>query len=413
MGAMWRVWGILLLVSSQDLGPPFKSDEHEMTIRPPAGWARRLGAGPFIARFTPPGMDPSPVEGEKKVPPWGLTLSHLNYRSNPTPLEGFVKQAKAHIEKEFKGSRILEEKPLRIGGRAAHRIVFEFDQTIQVKTVVPRTHLESYLLDASFLKSDEAKFRKAAEASIDTFEIVPAVFSGEEAAADARTAELLKSAKIQPGLLGEQWHTVHLVGRKTGHVRTRLSEAGGLYVFETDVRNDYGEGNIDSTVVRGSFSPDGRTQKVETEQTKANDKKERWQFRASASIEGGRYKAVRDMNGVKEEKAFPVDAGVLLEDVAEVVRRSLVPAGKGHWLLRTISAYADEWNIETVEVNDRESVELDGARREAHVLFCRVDRRRTMMYYYSPAGGLIRQGGVKDAFSIRLSTKEEALGGGK
>jgi hypothetical protein len=37
-----------------------------------------------------------------------------------------------------------------------------------------------------------------------------------------------------------------------------------------------------------------------------------------------------------------------------------------------------------------------------------------MTYYVGPDGSLIRQGGVKDAFSIRGSTKEEALGpGGK
>lgn len=410
---MWRAWGITLFILSQDLGPPFKSEDHEMTIRPPAGWTRRLGSGPFIARFTPADVEQQSAEGDKKVPPWGITLSHLNYRSNPTPLEGFVKQAKAHIEREFKGSKMLEEKALKIDGRPAYRIVFEFDNTIQIKTVVPRTHLESYLLDASFLKSDEARFRKVTEASIESFQIVPTVLSGDEAASDARTSDLLKSAKIQPGLIGEQWHSVHLVGRKTGHMRTRLTDAGGIYAFEMDVKNDYGEGNVDSTQVRGTFSPDGRTQKVETEQTKANDKKERWQFRASASIEAGQYKAVRDMNGVKEEKSFRVDEGVLFEDVADIVRRSLVGAGKGNWLLKTISPYADEWNIETVEVNGRETADLDGVRREAHVLFCKVDRRRNMTYYYSPEGMLLRQGGVKDAFSIRLSSKEEALGGGK
>lgn len=410
---MWRAWGIFLLILPQDLGPPFASDDHEMTIRPPAGWARRIGSGPFIARFTPPEAEPAPTDGEKKVPPWGLELKHLHYRSNPTPLEGFVKQAKAHIEREFKGSKLVEEKAVRVGGRAAHRIVFEFEGTIQVKTVVPRTHLECYLLDISLLKADEARLRKVAEASIETFQIVPAPLSGEESAADARTAGFLKAAKVQPALLGERWHTIHLVQRKTGHLRIKLSESKGAYVFETDVRNDYGEGNVDATVVRGSFSPDGRTQKVETEQTKENDKKERWQFRASASIEAGRFKASRDMNGIKEEKGFAVEDGVLLEDVAEVVRRAFVAEGKGAWLLKILSPYADEWNTEMIEVSGRESLELDGTRRDAHVLFCRVDRRRNMTYYIAPDGGLIRQGGVKDPFSIRASTREEALGGNK
>lgn len=384
-----------------------------MSVRAPAGWAGRTGSGPFIARFTPADLQAPAVEGERKVPPWGLTLSHIHYRANPTPLENFVKQAKDHIAREFKGSKFLEEKDLTIGGRKAYRLVFDFEGTVQIKTVVPRTNLEAYLLDASFLKTDEAKYRKSAEASIDTFRIVPVPLTGEESGADLRTADLLKAAKVQPGLLGERWHTIHLAGRKTGHLRTRLADAGGKYEFEVDVRNAYDDGT-DSTVVRGSFSPDGRVQKIDYEQTKANEaKKERWQFRVSATIEGGLLKASRDMHGVKEEKSLKVEEGVLFEDVADVIRRTLVASGKGSWLLKTISPFSDEWNPETVEVNDKGQLDLDGARREAHVLFARQDRRRTMTYYIAPDGGLIRQGGVKDAYSIRVSTKEEALGGGK
>ena len=383
-----------------------------MSLRPPAGWTGRGGAGPFIARFTPPGAETPAADVEKKVPPWGITLSHLHYRSNPTPLESFVKQAKAHIEREYKGSKILEEKALAIGGRNGYRIVLDFENTVQLKTVVPRTNLECYLLDASFPKEDEAKYRKIAEASIETFKITPLTLTGEESGADLRTTGLLKAAKVQPGLLGECWFTIHFAGRKVGHMRTRLSGAAGRYEFEIEVRSDFGEGNTDSTVSRGSFSADGRSQKVETEQTKTSEKKERWQFRASASIENGLLKASRDMNGVKEEKSVKVEEGVLLQDVADVVRRTLVAAGKGSYLLKVLSPFADEWNPETVEVNDRENLDIDGTRREAHILFCREDRRRTVTYYVAPDGGLIRVGGVKEPISIRASTKETALDGG-
>ncbi len=382
-----------------------------MSLRPPLGWAGRGGGGPFIARFTPPGVEALAAEGDKKIPPWGLTLSHLYYRGSPTPLESFVKQAKAHIEREYKGSKILEEKPLSIGGRNGYRIVFDFENTVQLKTVVPRTNLECYLLDASFLKSDEPKYRKIAEASIETFKITPLTLTGEESGADLRTSDLLKVAKVQPGLLGERWFTIHFAGRKAGHMRTRLADAAGKYEFEVEVHNDFGEGNTDVSVVRGSFSPDGRSQKIETEQTKTNDKKERWQFRASASIENGLLKAARDMNAVKEEKSFKVEEGVLFQDAADVVRRALVAAGKGSFLLKIISPFGDEWIPEMVEVNGRENLEIDGTRRDAHILFCREDRRRTLTYYVAPDGGLIRLGGIKEPISIRASTKEAALGG--
>jgi hypothetical protein len=65
-----------------------------------------------------------------------------------------------------------------------------------------------------------------------------------------------------------------------------------------------------------------------------------------------------------------------------------------------------------VEVNDKENLELDGVRREAHILFCREDRRRNLTYYVAPDGGLIRMGGVKETISIRVSTKESALDNG-
>jgi hypothetical protein len=248
------------------------------------------------------GREGGPADGERKVPAWGLRLSHLHYRATPTPLESFVKQAKSHIEREFKGAKIVEEKNLTISGRKAFRLVFEFENTVQIKTVVPRTHLEGYLLDASFLKSDEEKFRKIAEASIETFKVVPTPLTGEETGADLRMADLLGAAKVQPGLLGERWHTIHLGGRKTGHMRTLLSDAGGRYGFEVEVHNDFGEGNVDATTVRGSFSPDGRDQKIDFEQSKTNDRKERWQFRSSASIRGGVLKASRDMNGSRRRR---------------------------------------------------------------------------------------------------------------
>jgi hypothetical protein len=410
MGTMWRAWGILLLLPRQDLGPPFTSEAHEVSIRPPLGWT--AVAGPGIVRFTPTELRTPPANGESVQPPWGLTLSHLYHRTNPTPLENIVKQAKSHIDREYKGSKNLEEKVFQVSGHKAYRLVFDFENTVQIKTVVLRSHLEAYILDAAFLKSDEAKYRKIAEASIETFKIVPVPLSGEETGADLRTADLLGAAKVQPELLGERWHTIYLGGRKTGYMRTLLSDQGGSYGFEVEIRNDFGEGNVDSTTVRGSFSPNAREQKIDFEETKANDRKEHWQFHSSASIHGGVLKTSRDMNGVKEEKSFKIEEGVLFRDVADVVRRTLVRAGKGTYLLKIISPFGDEWTPEMVEVNDKENLELDGVRREAHILFCREARRRNLTHYVAPDGALIRLGGINEPISIRVSTKESALDSG-
>ena len=406
---MWRAWGTFLFLLSQDSASPFVSEEHEISLRPPSGWTRQALSGQLVARFTPPDVEAAVLEAQKKLPPWGITIGHLRYGTTPQPLQNFIKQIKEKIGNEFKTAKILEEKPLKIGGRDAYRVVFEYENAIQIKTVLPRTNVESYLLDISLLKSDEAKFRKAAEASLETFQIVPSRLTGDEAVAEARATGFLREAKLPAGILGEQWHSIYLFEKRVGHYRTLVTESNGTYLFEIDVQGDFGEGNTDSTTVRGSFTPDGRVQKIETRNTKTGEKKERWENRASVTIEGGRLKASRDMEGVKEEKSFPVADGVLLTDVADFLRRALVGAPKGSYVFKTISPYSDESGPELIEVNAKDTMELDGKRREAHVLFSRVDRRRNMTYYVAPDGGLVRAGGMRDAFSVRASTKEEAL----
>lgn len=405
---MWRAWGIFLSFWAQDPAQSFISDTHEMVIHPPADWTRLVGKGPMIARFVP--GDFIPPEGAPKVPPWGITLTHLYYGAKPKPLVSFVKEARAYLEREFKGLTIREEKELKIGGLPAFRIVFDFEKTLQIKTIVPRSNIEYYLLDISLLKSDEAKYRALAEASLETFRIVPRTLTEEEAGAHSRTAELFRAAKIQPALLGERWHSVYLREKKVGFMRTKLAEADGKYAFESEIRYELGEDNVDSTMTRGSFSPDGRIQKVETENTKTSGKKDHWHWKASVSIEGGRLKAARDLDGVKEEKSFPVEDGVLFSDVADIVRRSLAQAGQGPWLLRTLSPYSDEPWMETVEVTPKSTLELDGVRREAVILFSYKRHLWNVTYYLSPEGRLFREGGVRDDFSIRASTKDEAMG---
>src|SRR5213592_58953 len=97
--------------------------------------------------------------------------------------------------------------------------------------------------------------------------------SAEEKLADTRTMALLRGAKVDPALVGERWYSVLLSnGRKIGWMRFKMTESAGMYSFDTEVRNDFGDGNTDMTLVRGSFSPDGRVQKVETEETKVNPK---------------------------------------------------------------------------------------------------------------------------------------------
>ena len=98
---------------------------------------------------------------------------------------------------------------------------------------------------------------------------------------------------------------------------------------------------------------------------------------------------------------------MLLTDIAECLRSVLVGSGKGTYLLKTLSPFSEEWNVEMIDVGGPESLEVDGRVRECTLVQAYVGRRKNMTYYYAPDRSVIRVGGPKDVFSIRASTKEE------
>lgn len=397
---MWRAWGIALWVLSQDPSPSYTDPEHEFSIRPPAGWIARPGFRPTVVRFLHP-------IGEKKADA-ELQVTHL-ITTNPTPLRSFEEQARAHVAERFKDAKILEQKTIAVDGRPAFRLAFSHDKSLYVKTAVHRTNLEYYLVDILLPVDGDPKHRAAAEAAVDTFRVVPVGLSAEESEAFARGVQALKAMKSEPAMLGERWYGLFLGPRKAGHHRLKLAESDGLVAFEADVVLDLGDGNKDATTVRGAFSHDGRIQRLESEQIKENDKKERWRFRVAADLRDGKLKMSRDMNGHKEEKTLEVQEGVLLSDVASVLRGRFALLGKGTTLLKTLSPFADEPNIEMIEAGAPEMMDVDGRRAEAVVALCRLDRRRSVAYTYGMDRHLLRQGGGKDIFSLRMMSKDEAL----
>jgi len=396
---MWRAWGIaVLLLSPQDLGVRAVAPEHEIALRPPAGWVRYAGTGPTVVKFRQPGD--LPVASE-------LLVSHLT-SSNPTPLDHFRTQARENIKEKYQGSKILEEKDLTLAGKNAFRIVFSHGDLIFLKTVLHRSNLEYYLLDAAYPPSQADKVRPVIEASIASVEIVPTALSSEERVAESKSLKLLREAKIDPVLLGEKWYAIHLGARKVGHMRVRIGESEGMYTFDSEVKSDFGEGNSDSTVSRGVFSPDCRIQKFDTEQAKANPR-QKWAFKASVSLQEGRAKVSRDLNGMKEERAFPVQEGVLFNDVLECLRPVFVRGGKGTYLVQVLSPYSEEWGPETLEVSGPENLELYGKPTDCILMMTSAGIRRKTTYTYLPDRSLLRVGGPKDVFSVRASTKEDAM----
>jgi hypothetical protein len=400
MHAMWRAWGIALWALAQDPGAVYTDADHEFSLRPPAGWIARPGFRPTVVRFLHPGAD--------KKPDAELQVTHL-ITTNPTPLKSFEDQARQHILDRFKGAVVQEEKSFEVGGRPAFRARFSHENSVYIKTAVHRTNLEYYLIDIQLPKESVDAHRASAEAAVETFKIVPGSLSPEEGDALTRGLDILRSAKPAPAALGERWYGLYIGNKKSGHQRMKLTESEGLLAFEMDVVLDLGDGNKDASTSRGAFSADGRVQRLESDQTKTNEKKESWRFRASADLRDGKLKVSRDMNGFKEEKSLDAPGGLLLADVAEFMRGRLALSGKGSALIRTISPFADEANIEMVEAGAPETMEVDGHRHEAVVALAKVDRRKILAYTYGTDHVLLRQGGGKDIFSVRALSKDEAL----
>jgi len=396
---MWRAWGItLLLLSPQDLGLRVVAPEHEIAFRPPAGWTRHIGMGSVVVKYRQPGELENAAE---------LLVTHLT-SSNPTPLEVFKRQAREGIKEKYEGSKILEEKDLTLAGHNSYRIVFSQGDLVYLKTVVHRSNLEYYLMDAAYPPKAADKIRPLVEASISSLEIVPSDLSIEERAAEGRVLSLLKGAKIDPALLNERWYAIHVATRKVGYMRLKISSSEGLYAFESEVRSDFGEGSSDTTSSRGVFSPDGRIQKIDSEEAKVSTK-QKWNFRASAQLQDGRVKISRDVNGIKEERSLPVEEGVLLNDIVECLRPVIVGAGKGVYFLKVLSPYSEEWGPETIEVSGLENIEIYGKPTDCILVQSSVGVRRKTTYTFLPDRSLYRVGGPKDVFSVRACSKEDAL----
>jgi hypothetical protein len=392
---MWRAGGILLLVLSQDLGPRLEVPAHEFAIRTPAGWVRLQPLGPEALRFSTGNKD-APAE---------LTLTRYT-TPNPTPLDSFVAQAKDHLAETFKQVKIEEEKVTLAGGPAA-RLSFVSGKILQVKTILKRTNLEYYLLDIALDRENALEARAVAERSIASFEIVRPPASEEELAAGEKTLAAIKDAKIDPELLGEHWQVILFKSKKIGHRRTKLSADGDRYAIEVDVLTDLGKDGRDRTVIRGTFSPDARFQKLETEQTKSN-KGKRWQFRASAEIAGGKLTVERDMNGFREKASFAVKPGTVFPVVGDVLRRTLVGAGRGTYFLRTLSPFEDETGTELFEVGHRDTIRVDGVEHTGWIVVSKVKRRKNLTRSYAADRSLLKFGDNRNLLSVLKATQEEA-----
>ena len=389
-----------LLVLSQDLAPPVVLEDHEVAFRPPVGWTPRPVRPPSLVKFVRP-----PAEGKGNVE---ILFSHVDGAS-PTPMATWTVQSAANVKESQPEAKILEEKKLEVNGRPAHLLSWSEKGVQRFKLGILRTNLEWYVVDAFFPEGEAAAVRPLLDASAASLRILPKPLSPEERVSLDRTRKIMGRVKLDPALKGERWYVVALGARKLGHQRVKIDESADLVTFEVETSFEVSEGSRDVATVRGSFSPDGRIQKVETEQHK-QDKKEKRSYRATASLDGGQVRVRRDMNGAVEEKTFVVEEGVLLGDVVEIYRSFFAEEGKGSYFIRTLNVYADEPSTEQLDVADPEKLKLDGVDRKVILISSTIDRRRTLTNAYGLDRRLVRMGGASDPLVVKVSTKEEAVG---
>ncbi len=402
---------LLLSVAAQadDLGREFSSPDHQFAFRPPAGWTARSGTGPAVAKFVPPER---PEESS-------LSVIHYSVK-NATPMAQFRKELEAYLAATYKDHTPLLTRPGTIDGLPSLQLALRWKDTSGKETVVyrailHRTHLDYYLFDGHAPASATEKTIALFEKSVGTFRLRPSDPTVEEKAAAARVVGVLREGVLGARHLeGESWQGVFLEKAKVGYQRQKFVpatlEGRPGWLLESDTFVDFREGGKDRTVVRGSFTSDGRVQKIDSEETIVTEKGEELKYRYSAVVRGDRVTVRRHMRGVEEESSFQVPEGTLVTDVADAFRRSVALRPKQTWHVPVLNPFEDRTGWEWVEAAGKETVSVKtNESKDVYVVLSTVGRRRILHYWYELSGTLYVLKGPKQVFVVFGMSKEDAM----
>jgi hypothetical protein len=407
-------WSLFVLFASvafaqeDGLAVLYTDAEHEIEIRPPAGWRLLVGSGPVIVKFI----------GDREKAPAKLNLLHY-FPEHPVPPAASLAQIKAFLEEEFKKVEIISEETRTIGGRVAGVVAFRTDlgeqKWVVERTLVHRSHREYYIVDYRCLASFYEKLKPLVRKSIDTLRVRPMVPSIEERAARSRARDFVKGGNLgRPELGGESWQGLVLGGRKTGWQREKLTPAtvdgreGFRYEFESELAmKKAGKSRVS---VRGSFTRDGSFQEIEGEHVLSPTEKEVRTWKYTMTLRGTELKVRRTLPGFTEEKSLRVPPGALLKDLVSVFRRSVVFGEKETYLVSFLDPFRDGSGVEWLEVEAGENLKVgEGPPTPGRIVFAKVDRRGSMTYYYRSDGTLLQVRSGAAPFRIVAMSREEAL----
>ena len=406
---------LCLPVSAQEdpaLGKPYTDEDHEFTLKPPAGWVARTGRPPTLIIFTwTKDVEPAPF----------IEVIHKTL-SRPMPLSAFVSELKDYLPRSNPGFEKLWEKERTISGIPAFQIAFkrqpkEGKSTNVIRTVLHRAHLEYFFIDFECSTKDFEQFASMAEATLATFAIQTRPLDEEEGTSLKRGEAFLKApGPLRSELLTESWQTIHLGSKRFGYQKSKASETtlDGIkgYALATEVVLGRGSSGTDTTTVQGFVAADLSLQKFESvEVVKEESPKRESTFRVTAVLKAGDLQVTRDMNGLKEEKVLKVGEGVLLTDTLDLLRRMLLDQPKGVYLFRTLSLFSDEKGWESVEIAGKDKASIQSKEpKEVYVVFGKADRRKNLTYWFALDKTLYAVRGSDTPFSVAACTMEEAEG---
>ncbi|MBI2900762.1 MAG: hypothetical protein HYY17_11310 [Planctomycetes bacterium] len=407
---MIPLWAILALVAQDDgdLGRTYANPDHEFSFRPPADWSAKTAHPPGVVEFVSPDVPPQA----------SLVVIHFPCK-NATPLAHFKKELDEYMKSKYPGASPLVDRQGTVGGQSALQVAVKTkdragQEIVVYRIVVHRSNLDYYIFDAQCRADGSARWLALLDKSVATFRIVPFEATVEERAAAARAVQVLRDgAMTRKELEGETWQGVFIERRKVGHQRQKLAaatvEGSPGWSCESDTVLDFKEGGQDRTVVRGSFTADGRYQKIDSEETIVSEKKEELKYRYSAVLRAGRVSVRRHMRGTDEETNFTVPDGTLLTEVADVFRRAVALRSKETYLIPTLHPFEGKTGIEWIEVAGKENVSSrSNETREVLIVFSTADRRRMLHYWYELNGALYVIRGPKQVFVILGLPRDEA-----
>ncbi|MBI4563158.1 MAG: hypothetical protein HY716_00490 [Planctomycetes bacterium] len=393
-----------------DLAGRVESRDYDFSMRLPAGWPRVDEKPPVLFRIvSPPG---TLLDG-------AMWMEYQEPRQ-PTPLSTVIEEFLKNAPRAYPGFEKLSDRRQPIGGYPAYACTFHVQSVqegggkkdlIMVRFFVQRQLTEYFMFNAIAERKDKDRLVKVAEQTMATFGAGPPLQPAQRESL-RRAADVLREASLEPGILGERWHAIHVGGRKLGYQRTRCRrdtvEGRTVYAFELEMVLEDREGGRRTSTSRGLCAIDGSYQKIDHELVLEVPGAPRSVFKEEAVLAQGAFSASREVSGQKSEKKFNAPEATFLADAGYILARHFVLAKPTTYAMRVLKPFSDLPMLEIFETHAPGRVRTADGEQELIQALVRKGRFEYEEYLFDTSGCLYQQKAAKGLFVLRRCTEEEA-----